>query len=216
MRDEAIRRGVTIRVILDHHLPRIVADPIQIQQVLLNLAANAMDAMMMVPSPELTVRSERYSADEIAVSIDDNGPGISPEVASKIFEPFFSTVELGGTGMGAIDLSCSDGEAHDGRIYAEKLDPSAWHARFTLRVCYDERGGIHFVDDDAAICEGLSNLLDSVVSLPSGVFGQEAFWCWNTVQAGRCLSWTRDCLEPAASSFRSSFAIRESECQSYL
>lgn len=132
LRDESIRRGVAIRVILDRTLPRIEVDPIQIQQVLLNLAANAMDAMAMVGSPELTIRSEKQGADEIAISIDDNGPGIAPDVAAKIFEPFFST-KAQGTGMG-LAICRSIVEAHDGRIWAENLDPVGVRFRFTLRA----------------------------------------------------------------------------------
>jgi PAS domain S-box-containing protein len=132
LRDEAIRRGVAIRVTLDHNLPGIEADPVQIQQVLLNLAANSMDAMVMVASPELTIRSERYGTDEIVISIDDNGPGIAPDVASRIFEPFFSTKEQG-TGMG-LAICRSIVEAHDGRIWAENLNPVGVRFRFTLRV----------------------------------------------------------------------------------
>jgi PAS domain S-box-containing protein len=132
LRDEAIRRGVAIRVILDHTLHRIEADPVQIQQVLLNLATNAMDAMVMVASPELTIRSEKYGADEVVISIDDNGPGIAQDVAGRIFEPFFSTKEQG-TGMG-LAICRSIIEAHDGRIWAENLNPVGVRFRFTLRV----------------------------------------------------------------------------------
>jgi PAS domain S-box-containing protein len=132
LRDEAIRRGIAIRVISDRNLPGIEADPVQIQQVLLNLAVNAMDAMVTVASPELTIRSERYGADEIVISIEDNGPGILQDVASRIFEPFFSTKEHG-TGMG-LAICRSVVEAHDGRIWAENLSPVGVRFRFTLKV----------------------------------------------------------------------------------
>ncbi len=132
LRDEAIRRGVAIRVRLDHTLPEIEADPVQIQQVLLNLATNAMDAMMTVASPELTIRTEKYGTGEVVISIDDNGPGIEEDVASRIFEPFFSTKELG-IGMG-LAICRSIVEAHDGRIWAENLNPVGVRFRFTLRV----------------------------------------------------------------------------------
>jgi signal transduction histidine kinase len=132
LRDEAIRRGVAIRVIQDRNLPGIEVDPVQIQQVLLNLAANAMDAMVTVASPELTIRSERYGADEIVISIEDNGPGILQDAASRIFEPFFSTKEHG-TGMG-LAICRSVVEAHDGRIWAENLSPVGVRFRFTLKV----------------------------------------------------------------------------------
>lgn len=132
LRDESIRRGVAIRLILDPRLPRIEADPIQIQQILLNLTANAMDAMVMVASPELTIRSEVHGNDQVAVSIEDNGPGISAEIASRVFEPFFSTKEQG-TGMG-LAICRSIVEAHDGRIWAEHLGSGGARFRFTLKV----------------------------------------------------------------------------------
>jgi PAS domain S-box-containing protein len=133
LRDEAIRRGTLIHMLLDRNLPKIEADPVQVQQVLLNLATNAMDAMANVPGArDLTIRSERHGEDEIAIAIDDNGPGIPPEVLSRIFEPFFSTKEQG-TGMG-LAICRSIVEAHDGRISAENLAVGGARFRFTLRV----------------------------------------------------------------------------------
>jgi PAS domain S-box-containing protein len=133
LRDEAIRRGVAIRMLLDRNLPRIEADPVQIQQVLLNLATNAMDAMSTVAgSREITIQSERHGTEEIVITIDDNGPGISPEIASRIFEPFFSTKEQG-TGMG-LAICRSIVEAHDGRIWAENCSPAGARFKFTLGV----------------------------------------------------------------------------------
>ncbi len=131
LRDELIRREITIRMLLDLNLPEIEADPVQVQQVLLNLATNAMDAMMTVAGArELTIRSERLGADEIAITIDDNGPGVSAEIVNRIFEPFFSTKEQG-TGMG-LAICRSIIEAHDGRIWAENLNPVGARFKFTL------------------------------------------------------------------------------------
>jgi hypothetical protein len=133
LRDEAIRRGIAVRVLLDRNLPEIEADPVQVQQVLLNLATNAMDAMITATGKrELMIRSEKRGADEIAISFEDNGPGISPETLSRIFEPFFSTKEQG-TGMG-LAICRSIIEAHDGRIWAENLGPGGARFTFTLRV----------------------------------------------------------------------------------
>ncbi len=133
LRDEAIRRGVGIRMALDPNLPKIQADSVQIQQVLLNLATNAMDAMVTVTAlRELTIRSERHGGDEVLVMVDDIGPGISPEIASRIFEPFFSTKEQG-TGMG-LAICRSIVEAHNGRIWAENRDPGGARLLFTLKV----------------------------------------------------------------------------------
>jgi PAS domain S-box-containing protein len=133
LRDESIRRGITIHMLLDRNVPRIEADPVQIQQVLLNLATNAMDSMMTVAGGrDLTIRSERYGADEIAITIDDSGPGIAPEILNRIFEPFFSTKEQG-TGMG-LAICRSIVESHDGRMWAENLTPAGARFKFTLRV----------------------------------------------------------------------------------
>lgn len=131
LRDESIRRGVAVRMMLNPDLPRIEADPVQIQQVLLNLAMNAMDAMSSIAGTrELIIHSERYGTDEIVITIEDNGPGIAPEVTTKIFEPFFSTKKQG-TGMG-LAICRSIVEAHDGRIWAENRRPIGARFKFTL------------------------------------------------------------------------------------
>jgi signal transduction histidine kinase len=131
LRDESIRRGVAVRMMLNPNLPRIEADPVQIQQVLLNLAMNAMDAMSTVAgTKELIIHSEKYGTDEIVITIEDNGPGIGPEITTRIFEPFFSTKEQG-TGMG-LAICRSIVEAHDGRIWAENREPSGARFKFTL------------------------------------------------------------------------------------
>ena len=79
LRDESIRRGVFIRLVLTHDLPMLEMDPVQIQQVLLNLSMNGMDAMMQVRGPrELIIRSERKGEREILVQVEDNGLGSPP------------------------------------------------------------------------------------------------------------------------------------------
>ena len=133
LRDESIRRGIMIHMLLDRNLPKIEADSVQVQQVLLNLATNAMDAMAPVSGARtLTIRSERHGEDEIAIAIDDTGPGVPPEILGRIFEPFFSTKEHG-TGMG-LAICRSIVEAHDGRISAENLPQGGARFRFTLRI----------------------------------------------------------------------------------
>ncbi|WP_348264804.1 ATP-binding protein [Telmatobacter sp. DSM 110680] len=133
LRDESIRRGVAVRMLLDPDLPRIEADPVQIQQVLLNLANNAMDAMgAVVGSRELTIHSEKHGTGEVVITIEDNGPGIAPETATRIFEPFFSTKEQG-TGMG-LAICRSIVEAHDGRIWVENKRPTGARFKFTLGI----------------------------------------------------------------------------------
>ena len=132
LRDEAIRKDVSIRLLLAHDLPQLEMDPVQIQQVILNLAMNGMDAMMQVAKPrELIIRTEKRGVDEILVAVEDHGPGIAAEIAARMFEPFFSTKPRG-TGMG---LAICRGiiEAHDGKIWAENSARGGATLQFTVR-----------------------------------------------------------------------------------
>jgi PAS domain S-box-containing protein len=133
LRDEAIRRDVSIRLALSENLPPLEMDPVQIQQVLLNLAINGMDAMMQVARPrELIIRSQRYGDDEILVTVEDHGAGIESEVATRMFEPFFST-KPHGTGMG-LAICRSIIEAHDGKLWAENSTRGGAVLQFTVRA----------------------------------------------------------------------------------
>jgi PAS domain S-box-containing protein len=133
LRDEAIRRGVTITLNLDRRLRKVIADPVQIQQVLLNLATNAMEAMTHYSqSHELTIRSEMRGSPEVLVAVEDNGPGISHEIAGRMFEPFFST-KAQGIGMG-LAICRSIIEVHDGKLWAENSPRGGAVLQFTLRA----------------------------------------------------------------------------------
>jgi signal transduction histidine kinase len=108
-------------------------DPVQIQQVILNLAMNGMDAMMQVARPrELIIRTEKYGDGGILVAVKDHGSGIASEIAARMFEPFFSTKPQG-TGMG-LAICRSIIEAHDGRLWAENSVRSGAILQFTLRA----------------------------------------------------------------------------------
>ena len=102
LRDEAIRRDVSIRLLLAHDLPQLEMDPVQIQQVILNLAMNGMDAMMQVAKPrELIIRTEKRGVGEILVAVEDHGPGIAPEISGKDVRTFLQHQAAGnrdGTG----------------------------------------------------------------------------------------------------------------------
>jgi hypothetical protein len=77
LRDESIRREVSIRLALGGNLPRLEIDPVQIQQVLLNLATNGMDAMMQSHWPrELTIQTKKHSENEVLVSVEDRGRSV--------------------------------------------------------------------------------------------------------------------------------------------
>jgi PAS domain S-box-containing protein len=133
LRDEAIRRDVSIRLLLADDLPQMKVDPVQIQQVLLNLATNGMDAMMNGAKPrELSIRSERRGDAEVFVAVEDRGPGIAPEVFARMFEPFFTTKPQG-TGMG-LAICRSIIEAHDGQLWAENSPQGGAILQFTVRA----------------------------------------------------------------------------------
>jgi two-component system NtrC family sensor kinase len=120
---QLLNHQIELRRELADDLPRIVGDPNTLEQVFLNLIANARDAMDRVDGPRvLTIRAVRAELDgrpAVAVSFADSGPGIPDEVREKMFEPFFTTKEVGrGTGLG---LSIAYGiiEQHRGRIEVE-------------------------------------------------------------------------------------------------
>jgi C4-dicarboxylate-specific signal transduction histidine kinase len=133
LRDEALHNNVAIRLTLAENLPRLELDPVLMQQVLLNLAQNAMDAMRHSPIPhELTIRSERKSEGEILITVEDRGSGISQDNAVHIFEPFFTT-KSEGMGMG-LAICRSIVETHDGRLWAENLPRGGAAFHFTVRT----------------------------------------------------------------------------------
>jgi PAS domain S-box-containing protein len=133
LRDEAIRRNISIQLELADVLPQLEMDPVQIQQVLLNLAINGMDAMARATPPrELVIRSQKHSDSEILVSVKDHGSGIAPAIAARMFEPFFST-KAHGTGIG-LAICRSIIEAHDGRLWAEDSAQGGAILQFTVRA----------------------------------------------------------------------------------
>jgi PAS domain S-box-containing protein len=132
LRAEAIRRDVSIKLVLANDLPHLAIDQVQIQQVLLNLATNGMDAMMQISPPrELIFRSEKHGEDGILVAVEDHGTGVAPEIAARIFEPFFSTKPQG-TGIG-LAICRSIVEAHNGRLEVVNSPGGGAIFQFTIR-----------------------------------------------------------------------------------
>lgn len=131
LRDEAMRHNVTVKLQLAEALPPIHLDGVQIQQVLLNLALNGMEAMAQEGClRELEISTTVLSAGEVQVTVRDHGAGMAPESMARVFEPFFTT-KPGGTGMG-LAICHSIIEEHEGRIWVERLeDGTAVH--FTLK-----------------------------------------------------------------------------------
>jgi hypothetical protein len=129
IRDEIARRGVHLKFELAPDPPPIAIDPVQMQQVLANLARNAMDAMQSSSNRALTIRTARLQ-DAIEVEISDTGTGIPLEQLPHIFEPFYST-KSSGTGMG-LAICRSIVEAHGGSIRAMNALPCGAAIRFNL------------------------------------------------------------------------------------
>ena len=114
-----ITSNITLTTQLAPDLPLIVADPGQIQQVLLNLIVNAEAEMKLAHGKgKLTITTAR-SDNTIKISVKDDGPGIKPEIIDRIFDPFFTTRKVGqGTGLG-LSLCYGIVAEHNGRIYAK-------------------------------------------------------------------------------------------------
>jgi C4-dicarboxylate-specific signal transduction histidine kinase len=115
LRNELTRNRVYLGTELAANLPPAQGDPVQLQQVLINLIVNALEAMRLSSeqSRKLLIRSAQ-NGDRILVQVQDSGPGIEPELADRIFEPFFTT-KAEGIGMG-LAISRSIVESHGGQL----------------------------------------------------------------------------------------------------
>jgi PAS domain S-box-containing protein len=128
--------NVTLELDLRPDLPNIRGDRIRLQQVLLNLITNAIDAMKQGPSRRLQVRSTASTTDTIAVSISDSGTGFFKVGKDNVFKPFYTTKE-DGLGMGlAICLSII--EEHEGRIWGEDKPTGGATFSFSLKTWGDK------------------------------------------------------------------------------
>jgi C4-dicarboxylate-specific signal transduction histidine kinase len=122
LRNELTRNRVSLRTDVASNLPPVSGDPVQLQQVLINLVVNAIEAMHLYTdrTRELRIRSAK-NADGILVQVQDSGPGIKPELADGIFEPFFTT-KAEGIGMG-LAISRSIIESHGGQLSLVSASP---------------------------------------------------------------------------------------------
>jgi C4-dicarboxylate-specific signal transduction histidine kinase len=118
-KEQVTRNNVSLSLQLDTDVPRVMGDRIQLQQVILNLVANAVEAMANVSGRDriLEIRSQREQDHGIRISVHDAGVGISEELIPRLFEPFFTT-RARGIGMG-LAISRSIVEAHGGRLWVE-------------------------------------------------------------------------------------------------
>ncbi len=127
LRSEAKRHSVSVRTELNAELPKVMADSVQVQQVLMNLIMNSIDAMKDVDQErELTIRSQWADNRMLMISVSDTGVGLPPQHADRIFDAFFTT-KSHGIGMG-LRISRSIVESHGGRLWA--VDSSLHGATF--------------------------------------------------------------------------------------
>jgi signal transduction histidine kinase len=133
LHSEATQFAVFIRTELSAGLPQVMGDRVQLQQVLMNLMMNSIDAMKEVDGRrELTIQSEGGKDGQVLISVSDSGVGLPPQQADKIFNAFFST-KAHGTGMGmGLRISRSIVESHGGRLWA--ADNPAGGARFCFTL----------------------------------------------------------------------------------
>ena len=131
LRGEATRHNISVRTELAADLPQVTGDRLQLQQVLMNLIMNSIDAMKDVDGTrELIVKSERGEDEQVLVSVSDTGVGLPAQQADQIFKAFFTT-KPHGTGMG-LSISRSIVESHDGRLWAAENSPRGASFHFTL------------------------------------------------------------------------------------
>jgi two-component system, LuxR family, sensor kinase FixL len=133
-RDAAQRRGATLQLELAPDLPCLYGDPVQIQQVLVNLVRNALDALTasQTPHPTVVMWTKQVAAGDVEFGVRDNGEGIPGERLPRIFDAFFSTRDEG-MGMG-LAISRTIVEAHQGRIHVESSPGSGATFWFRLPV----------------------------------------------------------------------------------
>jgi C4-dicarboxylate-specific signal transduction histidine kinase len=122
LHSEVTRCSISVRTELSPDLPQIVGDRVQLQQVMMNLILNGIEAMKNVGGRrELAIESNRAENEELTVCVSDSGVGLPPGQADQIFNAFFTT-KRHGTGIG-LSVSRSIVESHDGRLWAQNNSP---------------------------------------------------------------------------------------------
>jgi signal transduction histidine kinase len=125
------KHGILVRAEPNEQLPEVRGNRVQLQQVLLNLITNAIDAMAAKDEPRvLCVKSEAYEGDGVVISVADTGAGIGSQDIDRIFNPLFTT-KSDGMGMG-LSICRAIIEAHDGRLWVAPNTPQGAVFRFTL------------------------------------------------------------------------------------
>jgi signal transduction histidine kinase len=131
-RSAITRNGVSVQTLLAEGLAPVQGDRVQLQQVVLNLILNAVEAMGSVEAGtrELLISTEQNQAKGVLVAVRDSGPGIDPENLERVFEAFYTT-KTSGMGMG-LSICRSIIDAHGGRLWAGVNEPRGAVFQFTL------------------------------------------------------------------------------------
>jgi C4-dicarboxylate-specific signal transduction histidine kinase len=131
LRSQAMRYSISMRTEQSEDIPGVMGDRVQLQQVLMNLMINAIEAMKDVDGPrELAVESRPTEGEQVMVTVSDTGVGLPPQQADAIFNAFFTT-KPEGTGMG-LRISRSIVESHGGRLWATDNSPRGASFHLTL------------------------------------------------------------------------------------
>ena len=138
---DASARRVQLETEIPPSLPAVWGDPVNLQQVLLNLLMNGIDAMTQTENGDrrVVIQARLAGEREIEVAVSDSGPGIQPDAIGRLFEPFFTT-KASGMGMG-LPISRTIIEQHHGRIWAENNATCGATFHFTLTIAPGERAG---------------------------------------------------------------------------
>jgi C4-dicarboxylate-specific signal transduction histidine kinase len=139
LRGEATRYSISVQMELASDLPQVMGDRVQLQQVLMNLIMNGIDAMKDVDrTRELSVKSQRAENEQLLITVSDTGVGLPPQQADEIFNAFFTT-KLNGTGMG-LRISRSIVESHGGRLWAANNSPrgASFHVTLPTKAASDK------------------------------------------------------------------------------
>ena len=132
VRGELSKNHVSVETQLAQGLPPVHGDRVQLQQVMLNLILNAIEAMIGVDAEarRLVICTESSPPEGLLVTVGDSGPGIAPEDRERVFESFYTT-KSSGVGIG-LSICRSIIDAHGGRLWADADQPRGAAFRFTL------------------------------------------------------------------------------------
>ena len=135
-------QGVHLRFEFDPAGDSVLVDRIQLQQVLVNLSRNALDAMADSPRRELTISTRRQAGGMVVIEVSDTGPGFAEEAEARLFQPFFTTKEAG-MGVG-LSISRTIVEAHGGQMRARTNETGGATFRFTLPIAsFEDRANVN-------------------------------------------------------------------------